>query len=300
MVDYEPRDNDKWRGYRFITGGNATLLYFGKIMSNSHSGCPRRLLLRNYGIEPPIDEKSQAVFQNGFDWEAHVLVSLKDKGYKVEEDVKKKVALSDKTNWTVSADFIVNDEIVVETKSVNSDKRAKEVFIHGKFKTEHMLQLAQYMFIFGKSSGVLLYGHMGSDYTYKYRSVKKEIKKFDSKQFLLNRQENGKYVWKDPDNGEEGLFVANDENIARTLEYLKWVLEENVHDCLEPIGWSEYVNPCSYCQFNKVCEKLPKNLDEFVGECKKVVEELIQEIEASKQPEEFEQPSSNCEDDVPF
>lgn len=297
--------NDDWRGHRFITGGNTTLLRFGKILSNSPSGCPRRLLLRNLKIEPPIDADTRKIFQAGFDFEDYILMRLTKNGYEVAQDVKNKIVLSEITNWTVSADFVVNDETIVETKSTNTDKRAKDVFVHNKFKTEHMLQLANYLYSFQKDEGILMYGHMGSDYTYKYRGTTVEVPRLSIKQFFLTRK-NGKFTWRDPDTEETGLFLANEQNIANTLNYLMWVLENDVYDCLEPEGFSEYMNPCKFCEFNKMCAKLPTSFEEFVGESKRIVETLEEDIkqreeeEAKKELESQPLVDDYEGDDIPF
>lgn len=276
---YTEEEKDEWRGRRFIAGGNATAMIAGIIRNDSNSGCPRKILLRNHRIEPPIDAKSKAVFANGFAWEDYIEESLKEKGVNFVKEARTKHELNFGVNWTVSADFIVDDTIIIETKSVNSPKRAKEVFVNNEFKYEHAVQLCSYMMAFNKVDGILMYGYMcDKPYNYSFKGKKVTVNPKQNHQFVFFR-EGDKFLWIHPETKKERPFIVRAEHIYSALKYISWVINEKVHDCQTPVGFSEWFSPCDYCAFKTLCKDLPESFEDFIKGAEKIVAELQKDID---------------------
>jgi hypothetical protein len=257
----------------FVTGGNASVMIAGSIRSDSSSGCVRKLLLRNHGVEAHINEATEELFDTGKEFEKQFEKRLIAKGTPYKADFKKIIDVGHNVNWTISLDFLLNSNVVVETKCATTKKRILETFVHGKYKMQHMIQLVSYMIALDLKDGFLVYG-AGEPYKYSFKKVVKEFAQWDIYTFKVTLDDN-KFVVKDTQTGVESLLCIRPEHVVRYLEYATWVLNEQVVNTLIPEPFSEFTDPCKYCEFNPVCEQVKGDvgIEDFIEACKTLIEQ---------------------------
>jgi hypothetical protein len=272
-------DNDSWRledGHQFfVTGGNASIMVCGRIIADSCSGCPRRLVLRNRGIEDHKDESTLELFEKGYEFEREFAQRLVSKGTIHIPDYKRKVDLGMNTVMTLSTDFYLpDDKAIVETKCCTNKSRIKDTFMHGHYKVQNVIQVLNYMTAMPEVEKAFLVYGAGIDYNYKWKDVRKEFKKGDIYTFIIERISGGGFTITDTQTKVKTVLSFRESHIHKYLEYMLWVFNESIADTLRPTAHGEFADPCKYCSFNTVCddESNTGDLETFLTACKKKLE----------------------------
>jgi hypothetical protein len=143
--------------YQGLRGGNSgRIREDGTPIGSSDSSCPRRALLRAYGVEAPHDMTSLLTFRNGFAWEKE-FESLA-KSPRVTE-FKTDVKVSAK-GFAGSVDAIANIDgkpIVFELKTLNSLSAYEKVLSLYLVPDSYICQIANYMLATKIPDGLIVF-----------------------------------------------------------------------------------------------------------------------------------------------
>lgn len=248
-----------------LYGGNIGILVNGRILSKTNQGCPRRIALRNAGIQEPIDERAEITFAIGKALEG-VFAKI-NPTYKMNVRLNEMPQITEKVCYGVECDaYDPNGQVVYELKSVSSTKMLKSVFVHREYKLDNLIQLAQYMMVFDSEEmpiqkGILRY----TNTVYDSFTVAKKEHKFaagDIAEFHAVWNGNVLVVDGKPSPVTQSAIVA-------FLEYAAWVLESRpkVTDIVKPLDEEGECIACRWCHWREYCEAAEARgytLDEFI------------------------------------
>lgn len=174
-----PKEGNTW-----IPGGNSGVIINGVPYSNKGGSCIRKIMLRNEGINEPIDFRSKITFGVGEAIEDLYAEHLVSKGHTVEKSVRTNNMIDDKIIYLDETDMVV-DGIPCEIKSVVSTNKLREVFAEGKWSWDNLVQAAHHMIMLKSLTGKLVYicatWHSFTSKGVKYSFKSGDIKEFDLK-----------------------------------------------------------------------------------------------------------------------
>lgn len=248
----------------------------GVFLTESQNGCPRVALLRNLKVEPAVNGESFGVFELGFTFERTYEATLQNSGVTFARDVGVVLSLTPKDSvdtleFCGHADFVVNDEVVIETKSVSSENTLKVVkgtrYTPGQPKLAHLLQLCAYMISMDKRKGKVVYGsytrHTSYDElkTLSPDEVKVRFEKImpDIYEFQVSIDDEGTIRV-----GDRVVSEFKVQDIVAYWEELgRYILEGKLPPRPFPIALKGY-DPCHFCKFRPVCDQSPVSLKEML------------------------------------
>jgi hypothetical protein len=254
-----------------IRGANTGLAQNGAFLAPANNACPRVAFLRNRSLEVAVEGSAHAVFELGFVWEERYERHLSESGKSFLRDVPVEHPIMDGVKFVGHADFVVEDSMVIETKSVSSRNTLK--IIEGTRRTAaspkyaHLLQLLAYMISMDKDHGKVAYGSYARHVDYKqllemtpeevrnkFTAVEPDVYVFDVK---VDRETGVISV----DDREIKEFVAQD-----IIEYWYTLGEHLVDGTLPPRPEKLKDNPCFFCKFKQICENNSGELKSFLTE----------------------------------
>jgi hypothetical protein len=227
------------------------------------SACPRKILLRDHGIEPTPPEGSEEWYRSqltfgighvGEDVFARYLVA-NQKEFKQEWFVCGK--LDEDTEIAGSVDFIV-EGTPYELKCISSTNVYEKVFVKNEFKTENLCQLANYMLELEVDAGVLQYTSVVYHKATKWKA-KPEVKKF-----LVKIDEEGNFL-------VDNKTVFTVEEMLEHRELARWCLVNQTVWAGRPKS-EGFFDACGLCWWRDVCDafdsKEINKTEDFLTRCR--------------------------------
>lgn len=256
-----------------IRGANTGLAKNGIFLAPANSACPRVSFFRDMGLEIPPEESAYSVFELGFVWEERYERYLNETGKSYARDVAVEADVGEGVKFFGHADFVVEDVVVVETKSVSSKNTLK--VIEGTRRTPpspkyaHLLQLLSYMITMDKERGKVAYGSYARHVDYKelLEMTKERVReKFlavepDVYEFNVHIDRESGIISVDGREIEE--FVAQD-----VMAYWETLGGHLVARTLPPRPEKLKENPCFFCKFKQICENNPRDTDSFLTDAR--------------------------------
>lgn len=240
-----------------VRGGNSGFYKDGQTHGHDSNSCPRRVLLRHHGVEPPVDDvRTQKTFNIGFlNEELFVKHYMPQIPHCIDFEIEEPI--TDTVDFVGHAD-VVTDSLVFELKSATSRNTWQQVS-SGKPKLSHLAQCCNYMLSREVTRGYLVYS------LYAYVQGLELPDKF----FQIDIDNDGNILL---DNKQTGYnlehVVADRQNKAR-------VLEDNIVEEGRPVNPTDSKSPCFYCPFKDICDKWDKasknkTTEKFVAKAKEV------------------------------
>lgn len=235
------------------------------------------VLLRDKGIQLPIDAKTKKVFLvGGLNEDLFERDYLSDTS-NVTKEMEVQVGLSDNVVFVGHVDLHIPG-LIYELKSCTSDNTYKKVFVEGKYKKENLIQLATYLLMTETPEGYLCY----TSYTDKIQY--KSLDKIDETVIpQLAEESERETVFIPVTFSDDGKVLANSadsdikiEDILEFQEAAVNVLENDVvyPDRPEPFDPNDRFTACSSCPLNSVCstwEAKRWSTERFVKEARKAL-----------------------------
>ena len=264
-----------------LAGGNAGLLVNGSILSKKDQPCPRKIVLRQYKIEPAIDRRAAVTFALGRAMEEvfaseHPWCAM---NFRLPErpQVTKNVCLG------LEADAIdLQRKLLWELKTVSSTSKIKEYLINGEYSLDNAVQMGTYMYLFNAlevpvEQGVLRYTSAIYD-SLTVAKVKHRIAAGDVHDFRATWDGDRLLI-----DGKPSPVTAS--GISRFIEYMASVLEGDIKfsDVLKPSFEGEYI-ACQWCSMRECCnhaEERGFDWEEFIQHCAQEVGVRNRESEKS-------------------
>jgi hypothetical protein len=262
-VPEEGKHFDKETKYRFRISDSG-FVRNGELHGGP-SACPRKILLRDHGIEqrpnPGSEEwfRSQITFGIGHVGEDVFEMDCKAKqlGYKREWFVCSR--MDEDTEIAGSTDFIV-EGIPHELKCVSSTNVYEKVFNKREFKVENLCQLANYMLELEAPEGVLRYTNVV------YHKATKWKAKPESTSFKVIISGEGEFV-------VDGKRVFTVEEILEHRELARWCLVNQAVWSGRPKS-EGFFDACGLCWWRDVCDafdsKVINTTGDFLARCGKI------------------------------
>ena len=253
-----------------VRGGNSGFYKDGVFHGSDANSCPRRVLLRSHGIEPPVDDvRTQKTFNIGFlneelfvkHYMAHIPHCV---DFAIEEPISANVDF-------VGHSDVVTDKLVFELKSATS-KNTWEKVKKGKPKLSHLAQLSNYMLSREVTEGYLVYSLYAYVGGLELPDVFFKVTIDNDTNILLEGKETGYKL----------------EHVAADRQTKAKVLEDNsVYDG-RPVNPTDRQSPCFYCPFSDVCDKWDKatknkTTERFLDKAKEVVNAIKTEQDINRQ-----------------
>lgn len=256
-----------------VSGGNAACLSAGFIHGKTDQGCPRKVILRNYKIEEPINTRSRVTFSLGKALES--VFSEENPTFEMGIRLSPMPYVSKSTILGLEADSYDRKRgVLYELKSVSSTSVLKDVLVNGAWKEANAHQLALYMLVMNSEEMPIDHGIL------RYLSViydKQTIAKVPHK-FAAGDFKHFKFEWvhgKTDSNihvdGVQTNITAT--GIQRHIEYCAWALEEQPHPCelMRPLDSEGKNIACMYCPFRLNCDLADSNrltMQDFLALCR--------------------------------
>lgn len=147
-----------------VRGGNAGFYSHGLVQGGSNS-CPRRVYLRSRGIEERPRLESLLTWEVGHMWEAlyarQGALNPAVAKWSTQVEVYHSIA-GTRSFFSGRPDHVVDlrsgERIVVETKSISSHNKYRDVICDGKIPPEYLAQVVAYMNALHVYRGVLAFG----------------------------------------------------------------------------------------------------------------------------------------------
>lgn len=233
----------------------------GEAVHCTYNGpCLRNILALSNGLWDQIDPVyAQVGALNEEAYEKKIPPGLK---YSRELPIRHPVAAVPDVDCSFRADFVFEDR-VVELKSVVSENSAsRTIGKSGKPKLDNLAQVTAYMVSLAKDKAELIYTqYKKSDELWKEHKSRTYNIAVDAEGFLR------------VDGLSSGYTVY--DYIAHRNEAAKVVSTQTVGPRPNN-AYARYGSPCTYCPWNKVCERFDEgritSSGEFINECKKVLE----------------------------
>lgn len=259
-----------------VRGANAAWLKDGQVITDSNVGCLRMVLLRSKGVDAPIGLEQYMTFEIGYAWEKfYASQAATDPNVSTwSTDTQVFVDIPDtNTRFSGRPDHVVTTKdgntFVVETKSVSSVNKFKDVFKDGHVSPNYLAQIGSYMWALNLEEGKIAYGNFAWG-----MGAKPDIREFkvnlDGKRFFIDG--------KPTDHTIEQL-VWHKQLSALSIEETSVFPSRpaNQEVCIK-----RYKNGFEVrCPFYDVCEKHDKvklTGEEFVNEAKTVVRKAEQRL----------------------
>lgn len=252
-----------------VRGGNSAFFKDGLFHTDGDQGCPRRVLLRSYGVEPPVgDIRTQKTFNVGFlneelfvkHYLPGILTSL---DHAISEPITKNI------NFEGHADVVTKD-LVFELKSVTS-KSTWDKVKKGKPKLSNVAQCVNYMLSRQTQKGYLVYSLYAYVDGINLPDVFFEITIDNEGEILLNGKSTG----------------YNLEHTVLDRQTKARVLEDDVVFPERPVNPGGDKSPCFYCPFKAVCDQWDKakinTTQEFLEKAKETVNAIELEENLNRQ-----------------
>lgn len=164
MADFVKEEATMEKPRLSVRGGNAGIMMAGKIISNTCQGCPRKLLLRSYGANLPIDARARRTFAIGraiedcFAQENPQIscnhrqdeMPVLGEGPKPGQQVRLAIEID-------GVEMIGDEPRFYELKTVQSTDKAKDYIAKGEYSFDNLVQLSYAMIAFGAKVGRLVY-----------------------------------------------------------------------------------------------------------------------------------------------
>lgn len=252
-----------------IRGANTGLVQNGTFLAPANNACPRVAFLRNRALEVEVEGSAYAVFELGFVWEDRYERFLNETGKSYVRDSEVIADVADGVQFRGHADFVVEDSVVVETKSVSSKNTLK--VIEGTRRTPpspkyaHLLQLLAYMITMDKDRGKVAYGSYARHVDYKelLEMTKEQVRE----KFIAVEPDVYEFAVEiDRETGEIRVddsvikdFVAQD-----IIEYWHTLGKHLIAETLPPRPEKLKDNPCFFCKFKQICDNNSGELNSFL------------------------------------
>lgn len=261
-----------------LRGGN-TVGYIrnGVLYSDSDSGCLRRILLRDNGIENQtvLSNQTKNVFALGHLSEEFFLADhMAGKSYEVEKAVFDPIYKG--VVFEGHSDVVCND-LVYELKSCTSKNTHLKVFRNGEPKTDNAVQLLNYMISLERTKGRLVYTSYTDVMEYK------ELELYSWEQVAeLARQsarETRIFEFEIKDDGSIDIdgkpFNVTINELLAFRNTVGIVLDKQIVYLDRPSQIKEsFFFACSGCPYRLVCESYEKTrcpTEEFLTNCKEML-----------------------------
>jgi hypothetical protein len=256
-----------------VSGGNASCLSAGFIHGKTDQGCPRKVILRNYKIEEPINSRSRVTFSLGKALES--VFAEENPTCEMGVRLSPMPYVSRSTILGLEADSYNRSKgILYELKSVSSTSVLKDVLVNGAWKEANAHQLALYMLVMNSDEmpidhGILRYLSV----IYDKQTIAKVPHKFaagDSKEFKFewvhNKTDSNIHV----DGVQTNITAMGSQ---RHIEYCAWALEEQPKPCelMRPLDSEGKNIACMYCKSRANCDLADSNrlsMKEFIELCR--------------------------------
>lgn len=251
-----------------IAGSNSGILVGGRVLSNSHQGCYRKIALRNAGIQEPLTTRSRLTFAVGRAVEG--VFAEEHPTFKINTRLPEMPLITENVALGVEMDgYDVSTCTAYELKSVSSTDKLKDIFVHRHYKLDNAIQLALYMLTMDSDEmpikqGILQYVCTIYD---KFTVAKKEHR------FSAGDTAEFKAIW------DGNNFLIDGERtpitqaaIVSFLEYGAWVLETRpkVSEIVKPLNEDGESVACMWCHWRDQCQNAEirgYTLDQFVESC---------------------------------
>jgi hypothetical protein len=276
-----------------VRGGNAGIMMAGKIISNTYQGCPRKQLLRSYGVSTPIDARARRTFAIGraiedcFAQENPQIscnhrqeeMPVLGEGPKPGQEVKLAIEVDGVEQITNSAGDI--EPRFYELKTVQSTDKAKDYIAAGEYSFDNLVQLSYAMFAFGARLGRLIYF---ACFYHKFTMAGVEHKVTPETKRVYEVEIKNDRIFCD---GKPTIITA--DSVARHIEYSAFILgtlSEKILSIPRPSCHSDKMvkksktEPiehlaCQWCDFRELCELAEEkdmNQEQFVKAGKEFVD----------------------------
>jgi len=274
------------------------LIVNGKMLGGSVV-CPRVSLLREHGIQAPIDDRAKATFAIGHVNEQLFKESVEKTGKDFQEEDVFIFDVDPEVELIMAADFIV-EGVPYELKSVSSTRAYKKIFIEGNYKVENTAQLVQEMIELERPMGVLRYTNFVYHSEYKkpdLRTMKSLARKVGKATDLAEANELGKQMasmiaetWKAAAGQVKRFVIRIDEegnilvdgkksgyHVSHVLEHRQVTIDCLKHNQVYHARPAEVdgFSPCNLCSWADACDKFDgqfiSTTEEFLNEAKKAL-----------------------------